>query len=404
MRDKLKNIDFREVYIYLLILSAFISISIFEILVVIGLLVLIYDFFKRRINLGALSKPLLLYSSVALLSTSLFNPKLINKGLEQGLFQILYFFKLNNIKEIVLRINYIFIAISIILIPIVIYKYIKTGLPAPVWGGVFEVGQFYSMFSITSFLLALFFYKKGNKLLSFIFFILTFLFIGMVFFTHRRTAILGLIIIFYLTLIVLYRNRIINKIIFWSVNILLIISVSIGYWYLSKTDTRFILLNEVITGKKHIDKDLLNSEVLNIISSNRVAIFKDAIFIIKKDIEEKNIVNLVIGHGINSGSYLPHKYSPYDYGKYESIFIISEFIEIGLLGVLAELWLIFVAFKTFLKIRIITEEDIYALSLFTPLLIHLVGIAFTFFWDALLPLYLLLFKIAEYYFYRIDFD
>ncbi|RUM58690.1 MAG: hypothetical protein DSY60_01325 [Persephonella sp.] len=109
---------------------------------------------------------------------------------------------------------------------------------------------------------------------------------------------------------------------------------------------------------------------------------------------------MLIGHGINSGSYLPHHYSPKGYGKYESIFLLSEFIEIGLIGVLAELLLIFIAFKEFLQIKITRYRDIYVVSLFIPLLIHLVGITFTFFWDALLPLYFLLYKIGEEHFYR----
>ncbi len=396
--EKLKKLNFREIYIYIFIFSAFISISLFEIFVVLGLLITIYDLSRKNLKLGSLGKPLLLFSSVSILSTVLFNIKLINKGIEEALFQLIYFFNLKKLKihSLALKINYIFIFFSILLIPIVIYKAHKTGIPAPIWGGVFEVGQFYSMFSITSFLLSIYFFRRENKFIAFIFLILTFLLIGIVFFTHRRTAILGLFAVFYILLIVLVKNKILNKLIFRGINIVLVLSFIGGYWYLSKTDYRFKVLNELITGKREIN----NEYNLQVVSSARYGIMKDALNIIETDIKNKNFANLLIGHGINSGSYLPHHYSPKDYGKYESIFLLSEFIEIGLIGVLAELWLIFIAFKKFLQIKITRHRDIYVVSLFIPLLIHLVGITFTFFWDALLPLYFLLYKIGEEHFYR----
>ena len=396
--EKLKEINFREIYIYLLIFSAFVSISLFEIFIAVGLLITIHDLLKKNLKLGNLGKPLILFSSVSTLSTALFNIKLINKGIEEGLFQLIYFFSLKNIKThlLALRINYILISFSIILIPIVIYKANKTGIPAPIWGGVFEVGQFYSMFSITSFLLSIYFFKREKKFVAILLLTLTFSFIGMVFFTHKRTAILGLFIVFYILLIVLVKNKILNIRIFWAINIFLILSFIGGYWYLSKTDYRFQVLNELITGKR----DIKNEYNLQVVSSFRYGIMKDALHIVETDIKNKNYINLLIGHGINSGSYLPHHYSPKDYGKYESIFLLSEFIEIGLIGVLAELWLIFIAFKKFLQIRITRHRDIYVVPLFIPLLIHLVGITFTFFWDALLPLYFLLYKIGEEHFYR----
>lgn len=95
---------------------------------------------------------------------------------------------------------------------------------------------------------------------------------------------------------------------------------------------------------------------------------------------------------------MPHVYSPKNFVKYESIFILSEFIEKGLIGLLAILAIFFIAFKTFISIKIKTDFDLVAIGLFVPLLIHLVGSIFTFFWDALLPAYLLLFKIGEVYF------
>ena len=65
---------------------------------------------------------------------------------------------------------------------------------------------------------------------------------------------------------------------------------------------------------------------------------------------------------------------------------------------MAVIGIFFLAFKRFITVKIKEPSDVVALGLFVPLLIHLVGSIFTFFWDALLPMYLLLFKIGENYF------
>ena len=89
--------NIREIYIFLLIVSAFISISLFEIFVVAGLLWIIFDFVRdRKINSGKLGVPLFVFSFVSVLSTIIYVPKLVSKGIEEGIFQILYFF---NIKS-----------------------------------------------------------------------------------------------------------------------------------------------------------------------------------------------------------------------------------------------------------------------------------------------------------------
>jgi len=58
----------------------------------------------------------------------------------------------------------------------------------------------------------------------------------------------------------------------------------------------------------------------------------------------------------------------------------------------------FLVFKFLIGLRLYFDEDVLALSLVIPLAIHLLSVIFTFFWDALLPLYLLLFKLGEVYF------
>ncbi len=384
---------YREVYVYLLITSMFISISVFEIFVGIGLLWIIWDLIKKRALFeGSLKYPLVIYASVSVLSTAFFAPKMMGKSIEEGIFQFLYFFKVQPRQEFIRNIQFLFITIGVLLIPIVLYHYQKLGITTPIWGGQFEVGQFYSMFTIISGLLGLYFFKR-NRALGTFFIVLSLIFFSILILSHRRSPLLGFLVVFYLLLFIFSKNKVLPKMAFVLTNLVFVISLVGGYVYLSKTDYRFKLLNNVIIGKEKF-----NLETLNSIGSNRVHIAIDAVNIIKTDLKQGNWINLLIGHGIRSGYYLPHVYSPKNFVKYESIFILSEFIEKGLIGLLAILAIFFIAFKTFISIKIKTDFDLVAIGLFVPLLIHLVGSIFTFFWDALLPAYLLLFKIGEVYF------
>ncbi|WP_457623716.1 O-antigen ligase family protein [Persephonella sp.] len=387
------KVNLKEIYLYLLIISAFVSISIFEVFVVIGILWLFYDFSRERKLSGGLKLPVLTFSFTTVISTALSFPKMISKAVEEGLFQILYFLKINSNRESIKRIIFTFLTIAVLLIPLVIYNYITLGRTKPIWGGEFEVGQFYGMFTLIAFFVGLYFFKDKNKKIASILFILSLIFFAILIMSTKRSPILGFLFISYLTFLVMYKNRLVNRITFWGLNLFLFIAVMSGYAYLSKTDPRFQTLNQVVTGKKP-----LNFQTLNKISSARVGIGIDGINVIKTDIKEGRVVNLLIGHGVRSAIYLPKEHSPAKLQKYESVFLISEFIEKGLLGLIAILAIFYLAFKTFLTVKITDSFDILALGLFVPLLIHLIGSIFTFFWDALLPMYLLLFKIGEVYF------
>ncbi len=384
--------DLKQKYLFLLVSSAFISISVFEILVVIGVLWTFYEFFKDRKIEGILKFPVLVFGSVSILSTLIYAQKMVVKSIEEGIFQFLYFFKIKINKDFVYRSISFFILIGILLLPVIFYKYYKFSEFIPVWGSTFETGQFYGMFAVMSAFLSFYFYLKKDK--KFILFaVLSLLFFIILVLTHRRSPLLGFIIASYLSFVVLYMNGYMKKLLFWGANIFLSVLIVGGYFYLSKTDTRFQILNDIISGKKEI-----NFHTLNRISSSRVGIGLDAIEIIRNDIKQGNWLNILIGHGVRSGYYLPHKYNQKSWHKYESIFILSEFIEKGIIGLIAVLGIFFLAFKRFVTVKIKEPFDIVALGLFVPLLIHLIGSVFTFFWDALLPMYLLLFKIGEIYF------
>ncbi|MEJ7555742.1 MAG: hypothetical protein WKI51_01685, partial [Aquificaceae bacterium] len=82
-------------------------------------------------------------------------------------------------------------------------------------------------------------------------------------------------------------------------------------------------------------------------------------------------------------------------GVYESIFLLSELIEKGLLGLFAVLWVYYAYFRFLLGFRIEDNVDYLLMPLLLALGSHLVGTVFTFFWDAMLPLYLVLFMVVE---------
>ncbi|WP_457640402.1 O-antigen ligase family protein [Persephonella sp.] len=390
---KYRLINYKLIYLYLLIISAFISISIFEIFIVIGVLWTVYELFKEKKWQGRLKTPLLVFGGVSVFSTILFAPKMIAKSIEEGIFQFIYFLKIDLNKEKISKLIVFLILIGILLLPVEVYKYWKYGKFIPLWGSTFETGQFYGMFSLIAVFLSFYLFSSKKNRSAFIFLGLAIFYFIILVLTHRRSPLMGYMIVGYLSFLVLYLNGYMKKLIFWGANLILTLSILGGYIYLSKTDIRFQTLNDVLSGKKEI-----SFKTLNRISSARVGIGIDAVNIIKNDIKEGNWINLLIGHGVRSGYYLPHQYSQKSWAKYESVFLLSEFIEKGIVGLIAVLAIFYIAFKTFLTVKIRDSFDIVALGLFVPLLIHLIGSFFTFFWDALLPMYLLLFKIGEMYF------
>jgi len=373
-----------ELILYSLVISSFISITLFEGLVILTLGLVIYYIFKERKVQGSLTLGILLYSLSTPISTAIFYTKRISKGIEEGLFQLVYFlnFKKEEVKKFSKNYPKILLIISLALLPVIFYKFHKYGEPKPLWGGTFEVGFFYTLFSINLFLLFL----KEKKIYYIPLFLL---FVAVIFLSARRSMMLAFLVMFYVTLFILFKSGRLNKVLFWGINLIILISFIGGYAYLSQKDYRFKILNEIILGKKE-----LNYQTLNAISSGRLNLLLEGLSIIKEDFEKKRYLNLLLGHGVRAGEYLPHKYGMTQH-RYESIFIVSELVERGILGLMGILFIYFVYFKKLLSFRITREEDFYTFLLSVPLGIHLIQTVFTFFWDALLPLYLLLFKAFE---------
>ncbi len=375
-------------YILFLVFSLYISITLLEGLVILGLIYLFWSIIKSvKPQRGKLGIPIILYTLPTLLSTAIFYPQRINKAIEEGLFQFIYFLKLskNDVVLLLRDIIYIFILGFFLLLPSAIYTFYKYGEPKPIWGGTFETGFFFTLFGLT--FLILFFQKKGKiKFLLLMGFLISF---SLVVLSHRRSMIMAFVVLFLTILLIFYRNKLIKgKILVFFITVFLIIG-SAGYIYLSKTDHRFKTLNEVILGKRP-----LNERTLNIISSGRYAIFKEGLVVLKKDLKKGEILPLLIGHGVRAKEYLSPK-SPIRQPRYESFFIFSEFIERGLIGVIGILLIYFVYLREIFRFRITEKMDFYRLIAILPLGIHLIQTLFTYFWDAMLPVFFILFKVYE---------
>ncbi|RUM31090.1 MAG: hypothetical protein DSY32_01465, partial [Aquifex sp.] len=345
-----------EVILYSLIVSAFASITIFEGIVLLILGLVLYEALKERKFNGSLSRGIFLYSFSTLISTATFYTRKFFKGVEEGLFSFIYFlnFKREEVKSFSKNFPKLLFVISLILIPVVLYKFYKYGEPKPIWGGTFEVGFFYALFSINTFLLFL----KERRIVYIPLFLI---FLLIVFLSAKRSMILAFFVIFYLTLFLLFRSKKVKGLAFWSINLLIVLSLIGGYLYLSQKDNKFKTLNDIILGKKE-----LNYRNLNIISSGRLNLLLEGISIIKEDLEKGRFLNLLIGHGVRAGEYLPHKYGMTQH-RYESIFVVSELVERGILGLLGILYIYWVYFKKVLSFRIGRDEDLYTYLLAVPL-------------------------------------
>ncbi len=358
------------------------SISLFEGLIIALIAYTLYSIGRSGLKpYGILFSPLLLHAIPTLLSTILYTPSYIGKAIERSLFLLVY--PLGGIERLSFdffrKLNLFLVTAGVLLIPVVVYKFLKTGQPAPLWGGWFEVGMLYSFFSLSA--LSMFLYtKRIHYLLLFL------VFVGFVFFSMRRSAMLGLAITLVVLLYIL--RGLISKKVLTFVLLSLTFASSLTFGILVEKDPRFATAWELITGKRTLDDQALNS-----ISSQRWEIFKKGFEVLQRDLEEKNYLELLIGHGINSGYYLEPR-SPVG-GIYESVFFLSELIEKGILGLFGIMWLWFAYYSYLFRFKIRQREDLLLLPPLSFLSVLLIGSIFTYFWDAMLPWILLMFRTVE---------
>ena len=128
------------------------------------------------------------------------------------------------------RANQILVFLGILVIPVVFYEFYTKGQPAPIWGGPFEVGDLYLLFSLGS--LSLYLHTKRK-----VYLIMFFIFLGMVFFSMRRSAYIATFICLLLALWMM-RHKLSKKHIFF-IFATFFLGLSLTTAVLVKKDDRF---------------------------------------------------------------------------------------------------------------------------------------------------------------------
>ncbi len=369
-----------KILLFTTIFFSFFSITIYEGLIIIWLIFLmIYILKERKFFKGYFTIPILMFSVPQVISTALNNLKFVHKSLEQGLFSFIYFsvpfFRLTY-KDLE-RIHYLILVSGFISYCFLIYNLIEHKKLAVARGSVFEVALFSSIFAIVSF--SLYIYKR-NK----VYLLLFILFSLFVFVPSKRSYMIGYILAIGLLLFLL--RHLINKKVFYGIACFVIVVISFTFIYLSGKDIRFRYMYEVLIGKRD-----LNANVINAITTTRLRKFNKGVERIKKSWREGNYIAFIFGHGIE-------KAKPYLPPPYESIFILQEFIERGIIGLLGILLFFYRYFRLFFKFSIRKKEDILIIPFLIIPAVNIGATIFNVFWNAMLPLYIVFLGIVEYFY------
>lgn len=381
----------KENWLIVLFASAYISISLFTVFIVIFLLYEIYKFLRREIKLsGELKFPLFMIITPSIISTSLYGGlKELPGALNQTFFNISYFAKdlFTPSEKLFYKVNLTIIIFCSIEAVVTVFNYYR-GLEQPIWGGPFEIGIVFSLGSLSAF--TMFLLEKDKKIKS-LYFLLFIIFTFFVFYTGKRNPILGITSSYLILFVLLIRFRGISKKFIYALSGIFLVLVTVGTFIAVEKFPKYKLLFEVVFQGKELSENEINE-----FSSLRWQIGKKGLEVIKKDIENGNYLPLLIGHGYAAGTRLD---PPSPVGRsYESIFLISELINIGILGVLGLIYLMFRYFKFVLGVRLKNYNQIIAIPFLVFPTYYLVGGIFSGIWDAILPLYFLMFGIAENYF------
>ncbi|MEJ5173531.1 MAG: hypothetical protein WHT47_07435 [Hydrogenothermaceae bacterium] len=373
--------------LYFLVISAFVSISLFEILVGILLITTLYDLVRRKLSLkDVLLKPMALYSGSTLLTTSLYGS--VSKAVEQSVFPFIYLLKdkFDVDYQFFRKLNILLVFIGLSLTPIALYKYFVLNDYGMLWGGPFEMGMWFSFFALASLSMFIYSFKDNKRYVATIYLILFFIFVGMILLSARRNSILGFILTLGVYLFI-YRRFISKKVIISIISLFLLTS-TVFTIYLVNKDVRFQTFYNLIVGKSNISE-----ETANVIVSGRWQLFKEGVEVIKKDFKGGNYFNILFGHGVGCGNRLDPK--AYNGSDYESTIFVSEFIIRGFIGLVGILWMMLSYYIYIFRVKLVLTEDILLAPSLLMISCIFLGSLFSGFWDALLPLYVLLFGIGE---------
>ncbi len=371
-----------KILLFSSVFFSFFSITIYEGIIIIWLiLVLVYAIKQRKIFRGYFTLPILMFSIPQIISTSLYNFKFVYKSLEQGLFSFIYFstsFLKLTYRDLE-KLNYIILASGCISYGFFIYNLIEKKEIAFARGGIIEVSLFSSIFAFVS--LSMYLYKK-QKIYLFLFLLSSFF----VFLPARRSYMIGYFLAIGLLLYLL--RHIINKKLFYGILFFSAGLMFASIVYFLHKDNRFKYMSEVLTGKTKISEN-----VVNIITSGRLDKFNRGVDRVRKSWREGNYIAFIFGHGIE-------KAKPYLSPPYESIFILQEFIERGIIGLLGILLFFYRYFRLFFRFSIRKREDILLIPFLIIPAVNIGATIFNVFWNAMLPLYVIFLGIVEYFYNR----
>ncbi len=363
----------------LLFSSAVISISLLQIL---NVFYLVFSAVRKKLSFdGKLKWGIYLYSSSTLVGTFLFNPSFMFKAVGEAFLPFIYFIRPRYD-------SFLFFIIPVSgLICFVVWavRFTVYGEHKIFWGGIFRPAEFFSVFSLTTFIISLKFRNERKKFL--LLFSLGLLFLVAVFVIKRRSFLIGYPIVGILSLVFLSRNGFLDTrkvLAFVSLSFFFMLSSMI---YVVLKDERFEPLRKYLRGEK-----VEVNTALNTVTSARYMLLSAAVRTLKEDIEEGNIINILFGHGIRAGNYILGGNASAPLQRLESVIFVSELVERGIIGLVGEIIIWFYVTMFFVRGR---ANDPLVLVFAVPLALHLFGSVFRPFWNVTLPLYLLLFRIAE---------
>jgi hypothetical protein len=384
----------KENWLIIMFASAYISISAFEAVLILFLLYEIYLIAKRQIRLnGYLKLPLFMIITPSILSSAIYGkPHEIIGALNQTFFNITYFARdiFTPSFELFKKVNYTIVLFCSIEAVVTIYYYFN-GILKPIWGGEFEIGIIFTLGSLSAFTL---FLLENEKRWRYLFFVLFLAFTFLVFFSGKRNPMIGLISAYTLYFLIIIKiTNVSKKWICMLISIFIIITIVGIFYAVEKFPRHKNMVINLVQGKE------LTEQQLNEFSSARWEIGKKGVEVIKKDVDNGNILPLLIGHGYAAGERLD---PPSPVGRsYESIFLISELINIGLIGLVGIIFLMYRFFKFAITVKLSEFNQIVGLPFLVFPSYFLVGGIFSGMWDAILPLYFLMFGIAENYYIKI---
>jgi len=375
----------------LTVISLPVSITLHHALISLCTLYVLYDMFRRRRTPfgGLLTNPLHLFNLSTVASALLYMPEKIREAFSSSFLRYAYLLPARRgvgDADFFYTVNRILVLQGVLLIPVFAYNLFSLNRYKLLWGNMFKVAEIYALFTLSAVVLAL--YRR-----SLLYSVLAVVFFGITLSPARRAETLGLFLTLLLigTLYLKRNPKYVKHAVALTVSFFLLMGGAFLYAVQKSSDPRFTYAAEIIRGERELD-----DETLNKLSTRRWDNLKAGLVIIGKDVSELNLLPLLIGHGIYSGHKLsppPPNGLPY----YESVVFVQEFIQRGILGVIAMVLIFMRSFRLFFSLDLSRGEHLLVLSAVSYLVFYNLSSIFTPYVNASFPVALFLFGLAEGY-------